>query len=221
MSAPIDKHTGEFGGARAYWDTPFPWSAAYPPNPDWLLPPSPAASPFIAGELGADQIAELAACMGYTTPDELAELGFSLKKLIKKAGKIVHAVAPIVKAVGVVTAFVIPPAGIAITAAAAGADALVKAGEKGGKAAKAAGKIVKATKLLASKGDEGAQAGLAVLNRVATQRRKDNVPRGESHPKLASVKVEPAKLLKHVEVKPTTERGFFVTLDGRVQRRGI
>jgi hypothetical protein len=220
MSAPIDKHTGEFGGARAYWDSPFPWPAAYPPNPDWNLPPSPPRAPFIAGELGADQIAELAACIG-ASPDELAELGFSLKKLIKKAGKVVHAIAPIVKAVGVVTAFVIPPAGLAITAAAAGADALVKAGEKGGKAAKAAGKVVKATKLLASKGDKGAQAGLAVLNHVATQRRKDNVPKGQTHPKLVGVKLEPAKLLKHVTVEPTTDRGFFVTLDGRVQRRGI
>jgi hypothetical protein len=204
----------------------------------------------LAGELAAmlggdDELAGELSDVLHLSGDEIAELvelGFSFKKLIRGVGKIAKKALPIVKAIGVVTAFVIPPAGVAITAAAAGADKLISAAEKGGKAASTAKKAFKATNLLASKGDKSAIAGLGVLARVQAERKKAGVPKGASHPKLKNVAIPRATLTKTVRVAPAAngkpvqitpvtkaaanpaavgERGFFVSLDGRIQRRGV
>ena len=249
MTKPQKLH-GEYGGADIWWEpAPNPWPAAYPPDPDMLAPVSGdeilprfdelegealgmCGADFDEIELSGDDLEAL----GELSGDELIalhELGFSFKKLARGLKKAVKVALPVVKAVGVVTAFVVPAVGVPLAAAAAGADKLIAAAEKGGKAAAAAKKAVKATKVLAGKGDPAAKQALRVLSGVIKQRKADNIPKGSPSPALAKTPIDKSKLLRTVRVVPSPtrtapavpaapgERGFFVTLQGRVQRRGV
>lgn len=180
--------------------------------------------------------------------DQLGGFGSWLKKAVKNVGKTVgkglKVALPVAKLAGTALAFVVPPAGIGILAAAEGADRLLAAAGAGGKLAKTASKAYQATKVLASKGDADARRALDALKVQAAQRKLTAVPKGKPSPRLSGAQLarDRAKLQKPVPLKPkpktvitTTgiakraaaakpaaaaaagEKGYFVNLQGRIK----
>jgi hypothetical protein len=208
-----------YGDAEFHWDK-HPFSSAY-------------HAPTIKG--GGDEL-ESQVLVGADDfelmdgrPEGYQELGFSFKKLAKGIGKGLKKVGKVAISVGKVAAFVIP-GGTAVLTAAAGADSLLKAATKGSKKARNA---IKATALLAKKGDPEAVRALAVLKEVHSQRKADGVKPGQATPALAkhsaALKKAAPSLQRVHNVKPKTsacackpaeETGFFVDLQGRTQARG-
>lgn len=125
---------------------------------------------------------------------QLGGFGSWLKKAAKNVGKAakkgLKVGLPIAKIAGTALAFVVPPAGIGIVAAAEGADRLLAAAEAGGKIAKTAAKTYKATKALAGKGDADARRALAVLKTAAATRKALSVPKGVPNPNLSGSQLQ-------------------------------
>lgn len=224
-------HDAFYDGAQFMWDRQgFP--SAYEP-----------ANGNVSGDERSDELAgddaELAGdalgCLGMLgvdaselvemgwDPDELMELGFSFKKLVKGVGKAAAKVGKtalkVAKVAAPIAAFVVP-GGVAITAAVAGADRLISSAQRGSKAAKQA---YKATKALAATGHPEAKKALAVLTQVNAKRKAAGAKPGQPLPlkpaAQAALKANSKQLQKPVAVPPANDAtaGFFVNMQGRVR----
>lgn len=202
------KQQARYGTTWLNWESPQEPSAAFLAKDELGCGSSDGAAhgyaDALSGELGVDP-----RMLYQLSGDELVELGFSLKKIARGVGKglkaAVKVAAPVLKVAGTVTAFVVPAIGVPMVAAAAGADKLISAAQKGSKAAKQA---YKATKGLAAKGHPDAKRALAVLDRVQKERKKKGVAPGASLPVLqkpaavAQLKVQAKALQAPAPAKP-------------------